>query len=371
MDENKKKILIVVAIIAIIVLAIILIMLFSGKKEYTVSFESNGGTKVEEQIVKEGETATEPEEPTRLGYIFLGWYIDEETEDKFDFNTKITGNLTLLARWEQEEEEIQEVSIEADINEVNAGEELKLNLKVNSENPDLQDAKAVWTSSDETIATVSEEGIVKGLKAGTVTITVKVGEYTASFEVTVKEVETEEDDTEKVAENDKEEDKKTETKPESKPETKPEPTPEPEPEPEPQPEPTPEPEPEPEPQPEPTPEPEPEPQPEPTPEPEPEPEPDPEPTPEPEPEPEPDPEPTPEPEPEPEPEITYSYSWEKVDESVAGQYRLYIVSSKGEKVAGTATITTKAGKTTSVSIPKSGTIYVKDAISSVSNVKAN
>ncbi len=343
MDENKKKILIVVAIIAIIVLAIILIMLFSGKKEYTVSFESNGGTKVEEQIVKEGETATEPEEPTRLGYIFLGWYIDEETEDKFDFNTKITGNLTLLARWEQEEEEIQEVSIEADINEVNAGEELKLNLKVNSENPDLQDAKAVWTSSDETIATVSEEGIVKGLKAGTVTITVKVGEYTASFEVTVKEVETEEDDTEKVAENDKEEDKKTETKPESKPETKPEPTPEPEPEPDP----------------------------EPTPEPEPEPEPDPEPTPEPEPEPEPDPEPTPEPEPEPEPEITYSYSWEKVDESVAGQYRLYIVSSKGEKVAGTATITTKAGKTTSVSIPKSGTIYVKDAISSVSNVKAN
>ena len=64
--------------------------------EYTVSFDSKGGTKVDSQIVKHGDTADKPGNPRRNGYVFKGWYLDGQ---KFDFSTPITGDITLTARW--------------------------------------------------------------------------------------------------------------------------------------------------------------------------------------------------------------------------------------------------------------------------------
>lgn len=65
-------------------------------KEYTVSFDSKGGTKVDSQIVEHGSTATKPGNPHRNDYTFKGWYLDGK---KFDFSTPITGDITLVARW--------------------------------------------------------------------------------------------------------------------------------------------------------------------------------------------------------------------------------------------------------------------------------
>ncbi len=68
----------------------------SKTKEYTVTFDSNGGTTVSSQTVKEGKTLVEPKEPTYEGYTFDGWELDGV---KFDFNTKITKDITLKASW--------------------------------------------------------------------------------------------------------------------------------------------------------------------------------------------------------------------------------------------------------------------------------
>ena len=65
-------------------------------KEYTVSFDSKGGTKVDSQIVEHGSTATKPGIPHRNDYTFKGWYLDGK---KFDFSTPITGDITLVAVW--------------------------------------------------------------------------------------------------------------------------------------------------------------------------------------------------------------------------------------------------------------------------------
>ncbi len=62
----------------------------------TVSFDSNGGSSVEEQTVIDGELAQEPKAPEKTGYIFKGWKYD--TED-FDFATPVTMDLTLTAKW--------------------------------------------------------------------------------------------------------------------------------------------------------------------------------------------------------------------------------------------------------------------------------
>ena len=64
-------------------------------KTYTVKFNSNGGTKVDDIKVEEGKTVLEPTS-TKDGYILDGWYLGEE---KFNFQTPITKDITLKARW--------------------------------------------------------------------------------------------------------------------------------------------------------------------------------------------------------------------------------------------------------------------------------
>ena len=53
-----------------------------------------------EQTVLEGEKAVKPADPTREGYEFAGWFTDEELKNEFDFDTEITANITLYAKWE-------------------------------------------------------------------------------------------------------------------------------------------------------------------------------------------------------------------------------------------------------------------------------
>ncbi|MFJ7841019.1 S-layer homology domain-containing protein [Lysinibacillus sphaericus] len=70
-------------------------------QQYTVTFEVNGGSKVQAQKVKVGAVATKPSEnPTKAGYTFGGWYMDRELTKVFDFTKGIVGNTTVYAKWE-------------------------------------------------------------------------------------------------------------------------------------------------------------------------------------------------------------------------------------------------------------------------------
>lgn len=68
-------------------------------KDYTVTYESNGGRTVPSQTVKYNETANKPADPTKSGYTFAGWYTEEKLTNKYDFATPVTGNITLYAKW--------------------------------------------------------------------------------------------------------------------------------------------------------------------------------------------------------------------------------------------------------------------------------
>ena len=54
-----------------------------------------GGTYAK-QIVQTGEKAIEPDVPSRQGYQFTDWYLDNT---KYDFNTAVTKDMTLTAKW--------------------------------------------------------------------------------------------------------------------------------------------------------------------------------------------------------------------------------------------------------------------------------
>jgi len=56
---------------------------------FTIRFESNGGSTVNSQRVYYGSRATRPNDPTKEGYTFAGWYIDAGFTMPFDFNTPI------------------------------------------------------------------------------------------------------------------------------------------------------------------------------------------------------------------------------------------------------------------------------------------
>ena len=62
---------------------------------YSVYFDSNGGSKVASGTVKGGKIA-KPEDPTKSGYKFLGWYLEDKA---YDFNSEVKDNMTLKAKW--------------------------------------------------------------------------------------------------------------------------------------------------------------------------------------------------------------------------------------------------------------------------------
>ncbi|MDY3950049.1 MAG: InlB B-repeat-containing protein [Eggerthella lenta] len=64
-----------------------------------VAFESNGGSAVEAQSLQPGAKVVRPADPTREGYSFEGWYLDEELTVAYDFNAQAERPMTLYAKW--------------------------------------------------------------------------------------------------------------------------------------------------------------------------------------------------------------------------------------------------------------------------------
>ena len=77
----------------------------SGQKDtakettFTVKFDSQGGSAVADQIVKYGEKAKKPADPTKTNFTFDAWYEDAVAVTKFDFDLPITANWTVYAGW--------------------------------------------------------------------------------------------------------------------------------------------------------------------------------------------------------------------------------------------------------------------------------
>ena len=71
-----------------------------GDVEYTVTvtFDSQGGSQVPSQDITVGEPVSQPDDPTRTGYRFLGWYTAATGGARWDFTQPVTGDQTLYAQ---------------------------------------------------------------------------------------------------------------------------------------------------------------------------------------------------------------------------------------------------------------------------------
>ena len=61
-----------------------------------IVFNSDGGTKIENQYIESGKTIEKPVDPKKDGYKFSGWFYNDK---EWDFSTIITEPITLTAKW--------------------------------------------------------------------------------------------------------------------------------------------------------------------------------------------------------------------------------------------------------------------------------
>ena len=86
-----------------LVALVVAIVYLSATGGFNVSFDTRGGSEIEPQRLRYGESIAEPPVPTREGYVFLGWYADEGLTRKVDVaNMTATASVTLYASWGEE-----------------------------------------------------------------------------------------------------------------------------------------------------------------------------------------------------------------------------------------------------------------------------
>lgn len=181
---------------------------------YQVTFDSMGGSSLDNQQVTYNGTAATPSAPTKAGYTFDGWFTDKDCTVAYDFNAPVTDNITLYAKWNKipdqqkpnetpadnpstgqtdtkqpsnGQTDTKQPSTEpTDTNQSSDGT-AKTSITLNVSSLPLQKGKsttavkatlydgdsiAKWESSNTKVAKVSRKGKITAKKVGTATITV-------------------------------------------------------------------------------------------------------------------------------------------------------------------------------------------------------
>jgi 2',3'-cyclic-nucleotide 2'-phosphodiesterase (5'-nucleotidase family) len=95
MKHLKKLIIIIASII------LTLSLVACNIEQFKVTFDSDGGSLVETKEVNKGELLTKPDDPTKLGFDFIYWQLDNE---EYKFDQPVEKDFTLVAKWEVEVE---------------------------------------------------------------------------------------------------------------------------------------------------------------------------------------------------------------------------------------------------------------------------
>lgn len=95
--SKRKSLLLILLMFFLTIISLHTNIYASGS--YTVTFDLGYDTpeRYLEVVVDEGDKVVKPTDPTRDGYVFLGWFLNME---KFDFNTPINNDITLSANYE-------------------------------------------------------------------------------------------------------------------------------------------------------------------------------------------------------------------------------------------------------------------------------
>ena len=161
-------------ILKILFVFIFCLILMSCGKEYTVTFDTDGGTIIESVKVKKGEKIAKPSDPIKEGYKFNGWYFNDEEWSFIGYI--VTDDMELKAKWESNE---YKVIFDTDGGNIIEDITLKIGDKIIKPNDPVKEGHTFdgWYYNDE--AWNFEENLV----TENITLTSKwiVNEYTITI----------------------------------------------------------------------------------------------------------------------------------------------------------------------------------------------
>ena len=137
--------------------------------------------------VQKGEFDEKLITPVRLGYEFKGWYNSEGKKVEKLTNDEITGNVKLYAKWDQLNP-VVDIKINNVPSEMETDEVFQIEASVNP--TDAFFKQVLFYTSDSDIISVSEDGKLKAINTGVVTITVTdfIGEIVKTYDIKVNAI---------------------------------------------------------------------------------------------------------------------------------------------------------------------------------------
>ena len=103
---------------------------------HTLTFNTDGGSSVPSQTVNDGETPEEPDDPSKSGYVFDGWYADSTLTEPFDFSAPMTADATAYAKWKKTGVSLKSYTLTFDTNGGSSIDPQKVEAKKNPTRPD-------------------------------------------------------------------------------------------------------------------------------------------------------------------------------------------------------------------------------------------
>ena len=105
------------SILAILIMAVILTCIFAAcdkvgaqdSNEISISFNSMGGSSVQAITIEKGKTISLPTAPSKEGYMFDGWYYDENYSIAYKVSDTFTSNTTLYAKWNENKKQFTNI----------------------------------------------------------------------------------------------------------------------------------------------------------------------------------------------------------------------------------------------------------------------
>lgn len=153
-------------------------------EEFSITFQSNGGTELDSMDIGYNEELNEPEQPEKDGYIFAGWYSDEKLTQKYEFNKMPAKNFILYAKWIADYKILEGAD---QTHEINDGKDIS--VRTNANNSKLAEVRVDGEA-------LGKDNYIVDLETGKITLkaayldTLSEGTYTLKMVYTDGEVST-------------------------------------------------------------------------------------------------------------------------------------------------------------------------------------
>ena len=82
---------------------------------HTLTFDTMGGSAIDPVTVRHGNAVARPAAPTKDKYTFIGWYVDPEFTEEYDFATVLEADKTIYAKFELTSTPIGDIYVRYDV----------------------------------------------------------------------------------------------------------------------------------------------------------------------------------------------------------------------------------------------------------------